>query len=497
MTTITNLKQLLQHVSVSRTVSPVAIDSVKVTGIASDSRRVIPGSIFVAVKGTQVDGETFIPAAIEAGATVIVCRSIPENPDSGIIWVESPDTAEALGILASAYNGYPSEQLQLIGVTGTNGKTTIATLLYETARLRGLKAGLLSTVVNRIDDVAVEATHTTPDPIELNALLARMVEAGCTFAAMEVSSHAAAQRRIAGLKFKGGIFTNLTRDHLDYHKTFQAYLNAKKSFFDSLGKDSWALVNIDDRNGMVMVQNTKAKVYTYSVRTEADFTGKLVENRLDGMLIELQGNPVETLFSGRFNAQNLTAVYGAGVLSGVSPQDMLLIISSLIPVAGRFQCFRAGGVTGIVDYAHTPDALVNVLSTVRDILADNPSTAGRIITVFGAGGDRDKGKRPIMGAEAKKLSDILIVTSDNPRTENPDDIIRDILAGIPACADGKVITISDRESAIKHAVALARPGDVIVIAGKGHENYQIIGHIKHHFDDREVLCNALGLDFKN
>lgn len=469
-----------------------ADDVVDVTGLTADSRSVTEGGMFVAVRGYNVDGHKFIPGAVSAGARVVVCEELPEDADPRVAWITVSDSAVALGCLASRWFGDPSRKLTLVGVTGTNGKTTIATLLYELYRLAGHKAGLLSTVVNKIADEDVPSTHTTPDPIELNGLLARMVEAGCDFAAMEVSSHAAAQHRIAGLYFRGGVFTNLTRDHLDYHKTFAAYLAAKKSFFDSLPQEAFALTNADDRNGLVMLQNTPARVKAvYSVRSDADFRLKVVEDRLDGMTLSVGGFEFETPFTGRFNASNLAAVFGAATLLGFSDtQNLLRLMSMLVPVAGRFQPFRsANGVTAIVDYAHTPDALVNVLDTIREVA---PSPA-RIITVCGCGGNRDHGKRPIMAAEASRRSDILVLTSDNPRNEDPAAIIDDMLAGLDDQSRASVLTNVDRRQAIRMAAALARPGDVILIAGKGHENYQIIGDKTLHFDDREEITEV----FKN
>jgi UDP-N-acetylmuramoyl-L-alanyl-D-glutamate--2,6-diaminopimelate ligase len=375
-----------------------------------------------------------------------------------------------------------------VGVTGTNGKTTTATLLYEMARLNGFKAGLLSTVCNYVDTEAVPAAQTTPDPLTLNALLARMVDAGCKYAAMEVSSHAAHQHRIAGLHFAGGVFSNLTRDHLDYHKTVDAYLQAKKSFFDNLPGSAFALTNIDDKVGEVMLQNTRARRYTYSLRQPADFSGKIIESRLDGTLMSFNGNEVEVLFTGKFNAYNLTAVYGASVLMGFEPEKVLVDMSRLVPVAGRFQTFRsASGITAVVDYAHTPDAVVNVLSAIREVVG----SAGRIITVVGAGGNRDKGKRPIMAREAALRSDRVILTSDNPRDEEPAEILHDMEAGLDDTTRPSVLSIVDRREAIRTAVALAAPGDVVLIAGKGHEDYQEIKGVKHHFDDREVVAEVL------
>ncbi|MBD5174601.1 MAG: UDP-N-acetylmuramoyl-L-alanyl-D-glutamate--2,6-diaminopimelate ligase [Bacteroidales bacterium] len=461
----------------------------EVAGITADSREVVPGGCFVAVRGVAVDGHRFIGSALEKGAAIIVAEELPAELPAGVVGVRVPDSRAALGHLASRFYGDPSDELTLVGVTGTNGKTTIATLLYELARMRGLKAGLLSTVENKIDTEVVAADHTTPDPVQLNALLRRMVDAGCTFAAMEVSSHAADQHRIAGLTFAGGIFTNITRDHLDYHKTFDAYLAAKKSFFDMLPDHAFALTNLDDRNGMVMLQNTEARPRaTYSLRDMADFRVRIVEDRIDGMLLEFDGQQVETMFVGRFNASNLAAVYGAACLLGVPRQEALVCMSRLMPVAGRFQPFRsADGVTAIVDYAHTPDALINVLDTIAEVAADE----ARVITVCGAGGDRDKGKRPLMARAAADRSDLVILTSDNPRTEDPEAILADMKAGLTAGDADKVITITDRGEAIRRAAAEARPGDIILLAGKGHEDYQVIGTEKIHFDDREEIKAAL------
>lgn len=455
--------------------------------LTSDSRRAGAGSVFVAVPGTKVDGHSFIPQVVASGAAVVVCETIPADASPLVSWVRVADSALALGLLASAWHGHPSRKMTLVGVTGTNGKTTIATLMYEFARLNGKRAGLLSTVVNKINDTEVEATHTTPDPLELNALLERMVDEGCEFCAMEVSSHAAAQHRIAGLDFDGGVFTNLTRDHLDYHGTFANYLKAKQSFFDSLKPEAFALTNIDDRNGEIMIQNTRASRHTYSIRSDADFRGKVIEDRIDGMLLALNGTEVDMMFAGRFNASNLTAVYGAARLLGYDNTTALVTMSRLVPVAGRFQPFRSDdGVTAIVDYAHTPDALVNVLDTINEIRRPPQ----RVITVCGCGGDRDRGKRPIMAAEAARRSDRVILTSDNPRSEDPGAIIDEMRAGLDAAQASRTFSISDRREAIRMASELAAPGDIILIAGKGHENYQIIGDVKHHFDDREEITAA-------
>lgn len=456
----------------------------EVAGIEADSRKVTAGSLFVAVRGSQVDGHQYIATAVAQGATLVVCENIPADAPQGAAYVQVADSAEALGLLASQWYGNPSRELTLVGVTGTNGKTTTATLLYEMMRLFGEKVGLLSTVCNYVDDEVVPATHTTPDPITLNALLRRMIDAGCTYAFMEVSSHSAHQRRIAGLKFAGGIFTNLTRDHMDYHKSVDAYLQAKKSFFDALPADAFALTNVDDKVGEVMLQNCAARKYSYSLRAMADFKARAIENRLDGTLVAFDGREVETHFVGRFNVYNLLAVYAATLLLGCDKEQTLINMSLLIPVAGRFQTvYSPAGYVAVIDYAHTPDALTNVLTTLRDVLG----TRGRIITVVGAGGNRDKGKRPIMAQEAAKWSDEVVLTSDNPRNENPDDILADMVAGLDAEAMKHTLTITDRRQAIRTAVRLAQPGDVILVAGKGHEDYQEIQGVKHHFDDREEV----------
>lgn len=459
-------------------------DLVKIDGIESDSRNIQPGFLFVAVKGTTTDGHQYIDTAIEKGAVAIVCETLPETLKEGISYVKVADGNLAIALLASAFNGYPSEQLKLVGVTGTNGKTTIATLLYKLFGQLGYKSGLLSTVCNYIGDKAVAATHTTPDPVSLNKLLKEMVEAGCEYAFMEVSSHSAAQKRIGGLDFDGGIFTNLTRDHLDYHQTVDAYLKAKKSFFDLLPAKAFALTNLDDKTGMVMLQNTAAKKCTYSMRTLADFKGQIIEDHFDGMLLDINGKEVVTRFVGKFNASNLLAVYGAAIELGAEPEETLVALSTLTPVAGRFETIRsASGFTAIVDYAHTPDALNNVLSAIHEVLEGR----GQVITVVGAGGNRDKGKRPLMAKEAAKASDKVILTSDNPRFEEPGDIIADMAAGLDPVDRKKTLQIADRKEAIRTAVMLAQPGDVILIAGKGHEDYQEIKGVKHHFDDREIV----------
>ena len=458
--------------------------NVDITGVNIDSRRIQPGHLFVAVRGTQVDGHSFIPKAIEQGAVAVLCEDVPAEPSEGVTFVKVASTEAAVGLVATMFYGDPSTKLQLVGVTGTNGKTTIATLLYNMFRKFGHKCGLLSTVCNYIEDEAIPADHTTPDPIELNRLLAKMVEAGCEYAFMECSSHAIAQKRIGGLKFAGGLFTNLTRDHLDYHKTFENYRDAKKAFFDGLPKTAFAITNADDKNGMVMVQNTKAIVKTYSTRTMADFKAKIIECHFEGMYLDINGHEVGVQFIGKFNVSNLLAVYGAAVMLGKNPEDILVIMSTLKSVSGRLEPIRSNeGVTAIVDYAHTPDALENVLNAIHEVLDGK----GKVITVCGAGGNRDKGKRPLMAQEAVKQSDRVIITSDNPRFEEPQDIINDMLAGLNAQQMKKVVSIADRREAIRTAVMMAEKGDVILIAGKGHEDYQEIKGVKHHFDDREEV----------
>lgn len=459
-----------------------------IIGVHSDSRKVEKDSLFVAVRGVTTDGHKYIPVVASTHVGAIVCEELPTSLEKGITYIKVADSAEALGLLASAWYGHPSTKLKLVGVTGTNGKTTTATLLYEMAKLEGYKAGLLSTVCNYIQDKAIPTTHTTPDPITLNELLAEMVEAGCDYAFMEVSSHAAQQHRIAGLKFKGAVFSNLTRDHLDYHGTVENYMNAKKMFFDMLSADAFALVNADDKAGAYMVQNTKAKVYTYSLRSDADFRCKILETRLDGTLLQLNGRDIEVGFTGRFNAYNLTAVYGASILTGFPEEEVAVNMSRLVPVAGRFQTFRSeDGVTAIVDYAHTPDALVNVLDTIREVIG----TEGRITTVVGAGGNRDHGKRPIMAREAACRSDLLILTSDNPRNEDPETIISDMRAGLNDVEMRRTLCITDRREAIRTAIQMAKPGEVVLVAGKGHEPYQEVQGVRHHFDDREEVQKEL------
>ena len=481
------LKELLKDIPV---IAIVGSEDVEITDVNIASRRIKDGHLFIAMKGTQVDGHKFVPKAIELGAKAVMCEDMPEEKAEGVTYVQVESTEDVVGKVATTFHGNPSTKLKLVGVTGTNGKTTIATLLYNMFTKMGHKCGLLSTVCNYIIDEAIPADHTTPDPIELNRLLDRMVQAGCEYAFMECSSHAIAQKRIGGLTFAGGIFTNLTRDHLDYHKTFENYRNAKKAFFDSLPKTAFAITNADDKNGMVMVQNTKATVKTYSIRTVADFKARIIECHFEGMYLEMDGHEVGVQFIGKFNVSNLLAVYAAAVMLGKSPEDVLVVMSTLHSVSGRLEPIHSPeGYTAVVDYAHTPDALENVLNAIHEVLDGK----GHVITVCGAGGNRDKGKRPLMAQEAVKQSDKVIITSDNPRFEEPQDIINDMLAGLNAQQMKKVISIVDRREAIRTACMMAQKGDVILIAGKGHENYQEIKGVKHHFDDHEVVKEC----FKN
>ncbi|KAA6316511.1 UDP-N-acetylmuramoyl-L-alanyl-D-glutamate--2 6-diaminopimelate ligase [termite gut metagenome] len=469
------------------TIQPIGIvgnRNIEIIGINMDSRLIEPGHLFVAVKGTQTDGHAYIPAAIEKGAIAVVCEELPNEAIEGITYIHVNDTEDAVGRLATTFYGNPTSQLELVGVTGTNGKTTIATLLYDTFRYFGHKVGLISTVCNYIDGEPVPADHTTPDPVTLNKLLGRMADEGCEYAFMEVSSHAIAQKRISGLNFAGGIFTNLTRDHLDYHKTVENYLKAKKKFFDDMPKKAFSLTNLDDKNGLVMTQNTCSHVHTYSLHNLCDFKGKIIESHFEGMILEFNNRELVVQFIGQFNASNLLAVFGTAVLLGKKEEEVLIALSTLHPVAGRFDSIRSPqGVTAIVDYAHTPDALTNMLGAIHNVLENK----GKIITVVGAGGNRDKGKRPIMAKEAVQGSDRVIITSDNPRFEEPQDIINDMLAGLDTEDKKKTISLVDRKEAIRTACMLAQPGDVILIAGKGHENYQDIKGVKHHFDDKEVI----------
>lgn len=470
-----------------KAIQPVQLtgnSDIEITGVNIDSRLIEDGHLFMAMRGTQTDGHTYITTAIEKGAIAILCEEMPKQLTDNITYIQVKDCEDAVGKLATTFYGNPTSKLELVGVTGTNGKTTIATLLYNMFRHFGYKVGLLSTVCNYIDDEPIPTEHTTPDPVTLNRLLGRMADEGCKYAFMEVSSHSIAQKRISGLKFAGGIFTNLTRDHLDYHKTVENYLKAKKKFFDDMPKNAFSLTNLDDKNGLVMTQNTRSSVHTYSLRSLSDFKGRILESHFEGMLLDINNHEVAVQFIGKFNASNLLAVFGAAVLLGKKEEEVLVALSTLHSVAGRFDAIRSPqGYTAIVDYAHTPDALINVLNAIHGVLEGK----GKVITVVGAGGNRDKGKRPIMAKEAAKASDKVIITSDNPRFEEPQDIINDMLAGLDPEDKKKTISIVDRKEAIRTACMLAEKGDVILVAGKGHENYQDIKGVKHHFDDKEVL----------
>lgn len=482
------IKQLTQE---TKPLQVIGNDTIEVTGIEIDSRQIQPGNVFVAMRGTQTDGHQFISKALELGATGIVCETLPETLQEGITYIQYENTEAVVGPLATHFFGDPTQRMKLIGVTGTNGKTTIATLLYEMFRRFGYKTGLCSTVCNYIDGTPIPTECTTPDPITLNRLLGRMADEGCQYAFMEVSSHSVAQHRIGGLTFSGGLFTNLTRDHLDYHKTFEAYRDAKKGFFDILPQNAFAIINADDKNGAFMVQNTKATVKTYALRSAADFKAKILEESFEGMNLNIAGREVFVQFVGRFNVSNLLAVYGAAIMLGHKPEEVLIALSAMKPVNGRFEAIRSQeGVTAIVDYAHTPDALVNVLTTINEVLQKR----GKCWTVCGAGGNRDKGKRPLMAQEAVRHSDRVIITSDNPRFEEPQAIIDDMLAGLDSEQRRSVLSIVDRREAIRTACTLAQPGDVILVAGKGHEDYQIIQGVKHHFDDHEVIRECFGLN---
>lgn len=475
------LSDLLKAIQPVRTIGSTDIE---ITGVNIDSRLIEAGHLFMAMHGTQTDGHAYIPAAIRKGAVAVLCEELPEKPEAGIAYIQVKDSEDAVGKVATAFYGDPTSKMELVGVTGTNGKTTIATLLYNMFRYFGYKAGLISTVCNYIDERPVPTEHTTPDPITLNRLLGEMADSGCKYVFMEVSSHSIAQKRISGLKFAGGIFTNLTRDHLDYHKTVENYLKAKKAFFDGLPKTAFAITNADDKNGKVMVQNCRAVVKTYSTQTMADYKARIMECHFEGMFLEIEGREVGVQFTGRFNASNLLAVYGAARMLGKQTDDILIAMSMLKCVSGRLEPIHSPkGFTAIVDYAHTPDALKNVLLSIHEIL----QATGQVITVCGAGGNRDKGKRPIMAKESARLSDRVIITSDNPRFEEPQDIINDMLAGLDKDDLQKTISIVDRREAIKTACMLAKRGDVILVAGKGHENYQEIKGVKHHFDDKEEL----------
>lgn len=463
-------------------------EDVDVRNIQFDSRKAGPGDLFIAIPGTKSDGHQFISQCVEAGASAVVCEKIPSTRDPHVAFVRVENSNHALGLIASAYFGEPSRELSLVGVTGTNGKTTIATLLYRLFSALGYGAGLISTIRYIILGQELPSSHTTPDAIQIQSLLRELADRGGAFCFMEVSSHAIDQDRIAGLHFSGAIFTNLTHDHLDYHKTFSAYLNAKKRFFDTLAPEAFALVNADDRNGLVMTQNTVAQIRTYALRKPADFKGRLLDNQLEGLHLRFNDQEFICRLTGTFNAYNLLAVYGAAVLLGEEPGEVIRLLSSLGPVEGRFETLRsADNITAIVDYAHTPDALKNVLETIRDIRTRNE----KLITVVGAGGDRDKSKRPEMARICAEMSDVVILTSDNPRSEDPEDIIRDMRSGVAAEHARKVTSIVSRKDAIQAAYQMARSGDIILVAGKGHETYQEIKGVRQHFDDREILSDLM------
>lgn len=475
------LKELLYAIPVKQLEGELAVD---VLSVSFDSRKVSQGGMFVAVRGVQQDGHLFLDSAIANGAAVLVVDELPEVLDDNLTYVLVDDTSYVLGLLATNFYGDPSRKLKLVGVTGTNGKTTVATLLYNLFDKLGYHVGLLSTVENRVGRRVVEATHTTPDPLSLNALLAEMVDDGCDYCFMEVSSHAIAQQRIAGLRFAGGVFTNLTHDHLDFHGTFDNYIKAKKKFFDDLDRFAFALTNIDDKNGAVMLQNTFAHKKAYGLKSLTDFKAKVLESHFDGMLLQLDGHELWVKLVGGFNAYNLLAVYGTAILLEQETVKVLTAMSEIDGAEGRFEVVRSKeGVVGIVDYAHTPDAVENVLTTVRELRKPGQ----QIISVLGCGGDRDKTKRPEMAAVAVRLSDKLIITSDNPRTEDPNLIIKDMEQGVQAVDRKRVFTITERKEAIRAACHLAQAGDIILIAGKGHEKYQDINGVKHHFDDKEIL----------
>lgn len=483
------LKDLLYKVSLLSTAGSMDAD---ITGITMDSRKAGPGSLFVAVRGTVTDGHRFIETAIQQGATAVMGEELPVDPAPGVTYVQVVDSAKSLGLAAANFYDQPTRKLKVIGVTGTNGKTSVATLLFRLFRARGYRCGLLSTVQNQIDDQVIPATNTTPDVVTTNELLVQMLQHGCTHVFMEVSSHAVVQERIAGLRFAGGIFTNITHDHLDFHKTFDNYIKAKKGFFDQLPASAFALVNVDDKRGMVMLQNTAARKESYSLQTLATFKGKLIADSLFGLQMDVDGREVWFKLIGRFNAYNLLAVYGTAVLLGEDPEEVLTQLSGLLPPPGRFeQVVSADQIVGIVDYAHTPDALQNVLETIDGLRqGDEPGGRPQIITVVGCGGNRDAAKRPIMAEIACRFSDRVILTSDNPRNEDPLAILEQMQTGIPPIDYKKTLTIEDRHEAIAKAVALANPHDIILVAGKGHETYQEIRGIKHDFDDRQVLHDA-------
>ncbi|MDR3297008.1 MAG: UDP-N-acetylmuramoyl-L-alanyl-D-glutamate--2,6-diaminopimelate ligase [Prevotellaceae bacterium] len=480
--------EIIEQISVVAVHGSADVD---ITSVSIDSREACAGQCFIALRGTNVDGHTFIGDAVGKGAAAVICEQLPQTLAPHVCYAVVKNADSAAGLAASAFYGHPSRYMKLIGITGTNGKTTTVTLLYKLFKALGYKVGLISTVVYKVDEKTVEATHTTPDSITLNRLLRDMVDAGCTYCFMEVSSHSIVQRRIEGLTFAGGIFSNITHDHLDYHKTFEEYIRAKKLFFDELPPSAFALTNADERNGRVMLQNTKAIVKTYALHTTADFMCKIIEQQMDGMLLNINGSEVWTRLIGDFNAYNVSAIYGAAMLLGAPHDEAIRIISTLSAVAGRFEYVKsATGITAIVDYAHTPDALVNVLGTINRLR----SKTQKLITVVGCGGNRDRSKRPVMAKVASESSDKLILTSDNPRKEKPEDILAEMYEGVSADARKHTLTIADRREAIKTAVMLAQKSDIILVAGKGHEDYQIVGTEKRHFDDKEEVMKAFALN---
>jgi UDP-N-acetylmuramoyl-L-alanyl-D-glutamate--2,6-diaminopimelate ligase len=486
---LNTLKTLAQILNTSEIKTLLGSTDQEITALTLDSRKSAPGTLFAALRGTATDGHAYIGKAIENGATAVLCEELPTERHDNITYVQVADSAEAFGRIASEFYDRPSEKLKLVGVTGTNGKTTTATLLYDLFTQLGYKVGLISTIENKVNKRSVQSTHTTPDAGAINLLIQQMVEAGCDFAFMEVSSHAVVQRRIAGLFFSGGLFTNITHDHLDYHKTFKAYIEAKKMFFDNLPKSAFALVNVDDKRGEVMLQNSKAKHHTFALRKAADFKARILENSLSGLHLDLDGHEFHARLIGEFNAYNLLGVYAVAVLLGQKKEEVLQALSALRAADGRFDqvVSKERNVIGIVDYAHTPDALEKVLSTIDQLRKGG----GRIITVCGCGGDRDRTKRPLMAKVACNYSDQVILTSDNPRTEEPEAILAEMEAGVPIVAKRKTLTITDRRQAIKAACQMAQPGDVILVAGKGHEKYQEIKGVRHDFDDKKELSEAL------
>jgi len=483
------LSEVIKNIDVTEFIGN---DKIEISNIQFDSRQVAENSLFVAVRGYNVDGHSFIEKAIDLGASAILCEELPANINNKITYIKVNDSSDSLGKLAANFYNNPTKNLRIVGVTGTNGKTTIATLLYKTFKKLGYKVGLISTIENYIDNEIIPSTHTTPDQIKLQELFAKMVDTGCEFCFMEVSSHSIHQHRISGINFEGGVFTNITHDHLDYHKTFKEYINVKKTFFDGLDKSAFAITNLDDKNGSVMLQNTKARKLTYALNSPADYKTKILEHHFSGMLLSVNSTELWTKFIGKFNAYNLSSVYAVACEMGQDKTDVLRILSELKAVNGRFEHFISEeNITAIVDYAHTPDALQNVLSTINEIRTGNEN----LITVVGAGGNRDKTKRPEMANIAAKLSNRLILTSDNPRYEDPEEIIKEMEAGVEAQDRKNTISITNRKDAIKAACMFAQSGDIILIAGKGHETYQEIEGVKHHFDDKEIIREILDIKY--